>query len=105
MIRGTSSLLANNLASRDGPARVAKARGDFAGAIRIYRRLLIYGPDQKWVAPFEPRYVLEIARLLEQSGDSQGARKEYERFLTLWKGADAGLPELAEARRALTRLH
>ena len=52
---------------------------------------------------FEPRYVLEIARLLQQMGDEPGARKEYEHFLNLWKDADGDLPELAEARQAVSR--
>jgi hypothetical protein len=47
----------------------------------------------------EPRHILELARLLGQAGDKAGARVEYDRFLTLWANADAGLPELAEARR------
>ncbi len=98
------SVLANDLVFRDGLARVAKARGDLRGAVEIYRRLLTFGPDQKWVAAFEPRYVLEIARLLERAGDRQAARAEYERFLQLWKNADVELPEPAEARRALVRL-
>jgi len=98
------SILANNLMSRDGLARVAKARGDLPRAIQIYRQLLSYGPEQKWVSAFEPRYVLEIARLLERSGNSQAALKEYQRFLELWKRADSGLPEPSEARRAVERL-
>jgi tetratricopeptide (TPR) repeat protein len=98
------AILANNLMSRDGLARVAKARGDLPGAIQIYRQLLSYGPDQKWVSAFEPRYVLEIARLLDRSGDSQAALKEYQRFLEFWKRADSGLPEPVEARRAVERL-
>ena len=98
------SILANNLLFRDGPARVAKARGDLRGAVQIYRQLLTYGPEAKFVAVFEPRYVLEIARLLEQSGDKSGAKKEYERFLDFWKQADSDLPELGEARRAAVRL-
>ena len=77
--------------------------GNLSGAIDTYRRLLKYGPDQKWVALFEPRYVLEIARLLNQKGDKAGARLEYQRFLDFWKHADPDLPELAEARRALGR--
>ena len=83
---------------------MAKARGDLTRAIQIYRQLLSYGPDQKWVSVFEPRYVLEIARLLDRSGNKQAALKEYERFLDFWKRADSGLPELAEARRAVERL-
>ena len=96
--------VADSLICRDGPARVAKARGDLTGAIQIYRRLLDYGPESKWVSPFEPRYVLEMARLLDQIGDRQAARQEYQRFLDLWERADADLPELSEARRALARL-
>jgi hypothetical protein len=50
----------------------------------------------------EPRYVLELARLLAADGDRAGARAEYERFLKLWAGADASLPELSEAKTALS---
>jgi len=73
-------------------------------APELYRRLLVLGPEQKWAGLFEPRHVLEIARLLEQSGDKKAALVEYERFLELWKNADSSLPELAEARRAIARL-
>lgn len=52
---------------------------------------------------YEPRYVLQLARLHDAAGERQAARDEYKRFLALWKGADADLPELAEARRALER--
>jgi tetratricopeptide (TPR) repeat protein len=95
------SILFNGPMLRDGAARVAKARGDLAGAIEIYRQLLTYGPRQKWYAAFEPRYVLERARLLDQHGESEAARQEYRRFLELWKHADSDLPELKEARRAV----
>jgi tetratricopeptide (TPR) repeat protein len=97
------SLLSNDLIFRDGLARVAIAKGDLQLAVGIYRRLLSYSPDQKWVAIFEPRYVLEIARLLEQIGDKRGARAEYERFLEFWKRADADRTERSEAQRALNR--
>jgi tetratricopeptide (TPR) repeat protein len=98
------SVMLNGLPTRDGLARVALARGDLDGAIGIYRRLLAYGPESKWIAPMEPLYVLQIARLLEKQGDRKMALTEYQRFLQLWKSADAELPELAEARRAVRRL-
>jgi TolB-like protein/tetratricopeptide (TPR) repeat protein len=97
------SVLTNNLILRDGLARAAVARGDRAAAIQIYRRLLANGPELKWVSLYEPRYVLQIARVLDASGDRRAARMEYKRFLELWKKADADLPELSEARRALGR--
>jgi tetratricopeptide (TPR) repeat protein len=98
------SVLFNDLPSRDGLARVATARGDLDAAVATYRALLAYGPKSKWVSPYEPLYVLQIARLLEKKGDSKAALAEYDRFLTLWKRADAELPELAEARHAVARL-
>jgi hypothetical protein len=70
----------------------------------IYRQLLSHGPDQKWVSAFEPRYLLEIARLLERSGNGQAALTEYERYLEFRKQADSSLPDLSEARRAIARL-
>ena len=90
--------------SQDWRARVHTARGDAAGAISEYRRLLTPSAEQKFVGVLEPRYVLELARLLDQEGDNEKARQEYERFLGLWKNADPDLPELAEARARLVQL-
>jgi tetratricopeptide (TPR) repeat protein len=101
---GSPSLLANSFPFRDGAARVAVAQGDLRGAIQIYRRLLTYDANSKFIGAYEPRYVLAIARLLEKTGDTAGALQEYRRFLELWKEADAELPELTEAKQAVTRL-
>lgn len=104
MVGGThpGGVFAQNLPFRDGRARAKKAQGDLDGAIRIYRELLSWGISSKWMAMLEPRYVLRLARLLDQTGDAEGARAEYERFLELWKDADEGLPELEEARSYLS---
>jgi tetratricopeptide (TPR) repeat protein len=92
-------VLTYNLPSRDSRARALSARGDLNAAIQEYRRLNTIDSGPQWVAALEPKYVLEIARLLGKVGDAEEARREYRRFLDLWKHADPGLPELAEARR------
>ncbi len=96
-------VLANDLLWRDWQARTKKARGDSAGAIEVYLRLLTSDISAKWVAVYEPRFVLEMARLYDQAGDKAAARREYQRFAELWKNADPGLPELREARQRLSR--
>lgn len=100
----TASLARNNVPIRDGSARVLAARGNVDGAIEAYRRLLTLDITQKWTAILEPRLVLQLARLLERKGDRAAARQEYQRFLDLWKQADAGLLELEEARRKVRDL-
>jgi tetratricopeptide (TPR) repeat protein len=92
------TIFLNNSPSNDGLARVKAARGDLRGAIDLYRKLLKPDISSKWTAMLQPLHVLQLARLLEQSGDAAGARDQYKRFLELWSRADPGLPELAEAR-------
>ena len=97
------SAFSNNLLFQDISARVKKAQGDLAGAVDIYRRINTPGIENKWTAVFEPRYVLETARLLDEMGDQEAALTEYLRFLEYWNAADEDLPELAEARQRTSR--
>jgi tetratricopeptide (TPR) repeat protein/predicted Ser/Thr protein kinase len=97
------TVFAMNSPSRDGRARVEMARGNRSAAIEEYRRLTAVTPDARSSAAFEPRYVLALARLLDEAGDAADARVEYGRFLKLWANADQSLPEVEEARRALAR--
>jgi tetratricopeptide (TPR) repeat protein len=85
----------------DAIARLRERAGDLDGAITAYRNLLTPDVANPWTLLLEPRYILALARLYAKQGDETAARREYQRFLDLWKDADAGEPELAEARRAL----
>lgn len=96
------SVFFNNVGT-DGLARVKRARGDLEGAVEIYRSLNTPGLAAKYTALFEPRYVLESARLRDQMGQKEAARGEYRRFLDFWKDADPDLPEVREARTYLAR--
>ena len=98
---GVLAVFAMNPPSRDGRGRVEIARGNRTAAVEEYRRLTAAGPGGR-SAVLEPRHVLALARLLDQEGDAAGARVEYQRFVTLWANADEGLPEIEEARRAVS---
>jgi len=39
-----------------------------------------------------------------QQGDKPRTRENYRKFLDLWKDADGGLPEVADAKRRLAGL-
>jgi Tfp pilus assembly protein PilF len=51
--------------------------------------------------PNRSRAVLGLARAADKAGDAEKSRRNYEQFLFNWRNADPGLPELAEARRAI----
>jgi tetratricopeptide (TPR) repeat protein len=103
-VGNAASVFANHFPSRDWPARVKKAQGDLNGAIDVYRKLLTPDISRKWTTMLEPRYVLEVARLLAQTGDTEAAKKEYQRFLVLWKDADPDIPILLEAQAEYAKL-
>ena len=89
---------------RSGLAEAKRAQGDLQGAITEYRKLITPDIGSKWITALEPRYVLELARLYAETGDTAAAQKEYERFLELWKDADPNLPTLRAAQTEYEKL-
>jgi len=59
-----------------------------------YQRILKLNPSYPLV-----HYHLALA--YERKGQPDQARAEYERFLQVWKDADADVPEVAIARKSL----
>ncbi len=81
------------------------------GADELYGELLLEagrpGDAVTWFertltrTPNRSRAVLGLARALTREGQAAKGRAAYAQFLENWKGADDGLPELAEARAAV----
>ncbi|HKW57869.1 MAG TPA: hypothetical protein VJN42_10980 [Candidatus Acidoferrum sp.] len=64
---------------------------DWADAKSAYKEALAERPLSGF-----PLYGIALAS--EQSGDSQAAAADYERFLSAWKSADSTLPQITHAR-------
>lgn len=76
---------------------------DTAAAQREFKSII----DRRGEVPAVPQYPLAylgLARSARLAGDSAAARESYQRFLELWKDADADLRQLKDARAELERL-
>jgi len=70
------------------------AAGRAQDAMTWFERALTRTPNRS-------RAVLGLARAAANAGDAAKSRAAYEQFLSNWKTADAGLPEVKEARTAV----
>ena len=52
--------------------------------------------------PGRPKAIFGLARAAQALGDDETAAKRYQEFLSMWKTADPGLPELLHAKEFLT---
>ena len=73
-----------------GAARVEEA-------IDEYQRILRLNPNY-------PLAQYHLAQAYQRKGQPAEARTAYERFLQIWKSADADIPEVVNAKRELTIL-
>ncbi|MDH4271345.1 MAG: tetratricopeptide repeat protein, partial [Candidatus Aminicenantes bacterium] len=98
-----SPLMAYTAYDLDLLARIYAKKGDVARAISEYERLL-----NRVTAgvPFfvHPLYHYRLGLLYEKAGEVAKAKAQYARFLSLWKDADPGRPEVADAKKRLAAL-
>jgi tetratricopeptide (TPR) repeat protein len=69
--------------------------GEWDEAIAEYGRILRLNPNY-------PLLHYHLAQAYERKGQRDQARVEYERFLQVWSNADADIPEVISARKALS---
>jgi serine/threonine protein kinase/tetratricopeptide (TPR) repeat protein len=89
---------------RDVLARAYVERGDIDKAIVEYERLTTLDLSRPARLLIHPLYHYRLGMLYERKGDKAKAISCYERFLNLWKDADPGTPEVADAGKRLESL-
>jgi serine/threonine protein kinase/cytochrome c-type biogenesis protein CcmH/NrfG len=94
----------NLLPNRDLLARAYAKKGELDKAIAEYERLTTLSPSRKERFLIYPVFHYRLAKLYEQKGLNSKAVQEYTKFLDLWKSADPGLPEPADAKKRLESL-
>jgi len=89
---------------QDVLARAYQKRGNLDKAIEEYRKLITLDPSSQDRRIHNPIYRYRLAKLFEQKGLKEEAKKGYAKFLELWKDADPGISELADAKKRLALL-
>lgn len=89
---------------KDVLARAYWKNGDLDKAIAEYERLTTIDPKNRLRMLIHPLYHYRFGRVLEEKGDKNRARLEYEKFLKYWVDADPRFAELKDARKRLAGL-
>ena len=89
---------------KDVVARAYYENGELDKAIAAYEKSITFDPQKKARYLVHPIYHYRLAKLYQEKGLTAKAIEHYEKFLALWKDADPGLPEVADARERVALL-
>jgi serine/threonine protein kinase/Tfp pilus assembly protein PilF len=78
--------------------------GDLDHAREEYEKIIGLTTGRIAYGDIYARSFYMLGKIAEQKGDKVNARERYQKFLGLWKDADPGLPEVADARKRLAGL-
>jgi len=90
--------------TKDIAARTYLKKGDIDKAILEYERLTDPDPNKRGRCLIRPTWHYELAKLYEEKGLKAKTIGQYEKFLDIWKNADADRPELTDAKERLAKL-
>ncbi len=86
---------------KDVVARAYLKKGDLDRAIAEYEKLVTFDPASRARFLVHPVLHYRLAKLYEQKDLKGKAAEQYRKFLELWKDADAGIPEVEDAKKRL----
>jgi tetratricopeptide (TPR) repeat protein len=84
-----------------GEAYLAEGKG--AEALAEFQKIASH-PGQVAGGPIAALVYIQLGRAYEVAGDTGKARESYQKFLTLWKDADPGIPILIAAKSEYAKL-
>ena len=88
----------------DGLAQAYYRAGDLEKARKEFEKITLLTVGRLNYGDIFAKSFYILGKIAEQQGDKLRARENYRKFLDLWKDADAGLPEVADARTRLAGL-
>jgi serine/threonine protein kinase/Flp pilus assembly protein TadD len=88
----------------DALARALYELGELDKARQEYEKITLLTSGRLFHPDIYARAYYMLGKISEQQGDKSRARDNYRKFLELWKDADAGLPEVADAKKRLPAL-
>jgi serine/threonine protein kinase/tetratricopeptide (TPR) repeat protein len=88
----------------DGLARALYKSGDLGNARKEYEKITLLTWGRFGYGDIYAKAFYMLGKIAEQQGEKVRAGQNYRKFLDLWKDADPGLPEVADARKRLADL-
>jgi tetratricopeptide (TPR) repeat protein len=93
----------NHAAALDWLANAYLVAGDLAKARETYEQITKLTTGRLGYGATYARSFYHLGLIAERQGDKARARESFGKFLDLWKNADQGQPEVADARKRMTR--
>jgi tetratricopeptide (TPR) repeat protein len=90
--------------SFDNLARALYESGDLDKSRNIYEKITLLTTGRRADGDLYAKAYYMLGKIADQKGEKTHARDYLQRFLALWKDADPGLPEVADAKRRLASL-
>lgn len=97
-------LFVNSSSAKELLAQIYQAMGEQDKAIAAYENITAFDPESDDRSLIHPSWHYKLAKLYEKMGENNLAIARYDKFLTLWKNADPGLPEVADAKERVAAL-